>query len=259
MLSILAALLAVLAGFAGGHPQSAQIDPVAYHYAAPSAAPASLGESWGVTNTVEITGTVSTVTGTLVTLTDGVTVTLAANAKVKGMLQPNADVLIVGQPQPDGSILAFEIEVGGASGEPDEDTDLDGHGHWITATLGITDGLGLGSDRGITCTQTITPGLGIGDHWQGITGTRTITDPDGIGDAHMSITGTWHSNDAFKPGAGQGNSPRGPGFFNTFSFNANPNPGKGNGSGGSSDKSGNGNFGGSPKGGGKGKGNSGRH
>ncbi len=191
----LVALLTALSAAAGTPPASAKFQaPVLV-------APVGINVSQVVTPTVtpepsvEITGTVSTVTGTTIILSNGMTVTLATNAEVNGAPQPGVVIQIEGKLQPDGTIIAFEIKVGGKSNDDNENNT-----HVITGTVTITDDNHIDDDKIITGTATITNDDRFDDH-KIITGTQTITDdlgmdikfitvpktiPDAIGGEHKS-------------------------------------------------------------------------
>ena len=179
----LVALLTALSAAAGTPPANVKFQaPVL-------AAPAGINVSQVVTPTVtpepsvEITGTVSTVAGTTITLSNGMTITLATNAQVNGTPQPGVVIQIEGRLQPDGTIIAFEIKVGGKSND-----DHENNTNVITGTVTITDVNHIDDDKIITGTATITNDDHIDDH-KIITSTATITNDDRLDD-HKIITGT---------------------------------------------------------------------
>ncbi|MCL4487329.1 MAG: DUF5666 domain-containing protein [Chloroflexi bacterium] len=217
MSSIAQALFAIVAALSAalGTPQ----DSPKFQSQAPFAAPAAIEVSQDITstNSVEITGTIQSVTSTVgvtgtttIVLDTGVTVTLGITTEVKGNLKPGMIVNVEGTLQPDGSVLASEIKPGLGAGD-DKGNGID---------------KGRGDDRGdvITATMTITDDDRIGDG-KTITGTRPITDEDGFG-GHKPITGTIggdnknkpHDGDANKGGPPAGTGPAGP-FFGPLNGN----------------------------------------
>jgi Domain of unknown function (DUF5666) len=189
ILHILAALLAALTATSGAPPVNAS------QFRAPiSSAPVGINATQLVTSTitpkssVEITGTISTITGTTISLSSGVTVTVGVTTEVKGNLEPGTVVQVEGSLQPDGSIIAFEINAGGIAGNTKEDPlDLDKDDKVITATLTLTRTNDIGEDKDITATETITHHRDMDE--QGITQTLTLTNTKGIDDKHKSHNG----------------------------------------------------------------------
>ena len=189
ILHILAALLAALTATSGAPPVNAS------QFRAPiSSAPVGINATQLVTSTitpnssVEITGTISTITGTTISLSSGVTVTVGVMTEVKGNLQPGTVVQVEGLVQPDGSIIAFEIKAGGTTGSTKEDhLDLDKDDQVITATLILTRTQDIGEDKEITATETITDHRDMDE--KGITQTLTLTNTKNMDDKHKSKNG----------------------------------------------------------------------
>ncbi len=189
ILRVLVALFAALPA-TSGTPQG----NVPTFTAPSSLAPIAINATQLVTSTVapehsvEITGTVSTIAGTTITLSSGVTLTVGVTTEVKGNLQPGAVVQVEGQLQPDGTIIALEIKAGGAtSGETEDHLDLNTDEKIITGTLTLTRTEGIEDDKVITATKTITDDKSIDD--KEITRTLTLTNTENY-DNHEVITGT---------------------------------------------------------------------
>lgn len=202
---ILRALIALFAALTvtSGTPQG----NVPSFTAPVSSTPIAINATQFITSTlepessVEITGTVSTITGTTITLSSGVTITVGITTEVKGNLQPGTVVQVEGQFQPDGTIIAFEIQAGETSGETKDHLDLNTDDQIITGTLILTRTEGIEDDKVITATKTITDDKSIDD--KEITRTLTLTNTENF-DNRKVITSTIGSEDKPKSHNGDG-------------------------------------------------------
>ena len=228
ILQPLFALLAVLSVATGTAQNKSNLQP-----RVPIFAPESIQSSHDITSTgsVEITGTIQSVTSTLgvsgtttIVLTSGITVTVDGKTETKGNLKPGMPVSIEGTLQPDGSILASEIKPGLGKGDDkgkgEDKGKGDDHRNVITATLTITDVDRIDDDRVIT--GTVTGDKDTGDH-------KVITGTMGVGDKHTIQTGD--DQNIFP---GNGLKPKSPSGSQFNSGNANTNQPNGTGNNGGS-------------------------